>query len=95
MPFVQVNINREIEKRKKEDKTFEKLWNESREEYRLIDEMISIRKQEKITQNKLAELVGCKQQVVSRIEKKENKPSLRLFTKMLDALGYKILIVRK
>lgn len=57
--------------------------------------MIKLRKQEKITQGKLAELTGCKQQVISRIEKKENKPSLRLFANMLDALGYELLIVKK
>ena len=39
-----------------------KSWNESREEYKLIGEMISLRKAEKITP-------GSKQQVISRIEK--------------------------
>ena len=95
MSFVQINVDKEIGKRKKENPSFEKKWNESREEYRLIGEMIKLRKQEKITQNKLAELTGCKQQVISRIEKKENKPSLRLFTNMLDSLGYELQIVRK
>ena len=95
MPFVQINVDKEIGKRKKENQSFEKKWNESREEYRLIGEMIKLRKQEKITQNKLAELTGCKQQVISRIEKKENKPSLRLFTNMLDSLGYELQIVKK
>lgn len=95
MPFVQINVDKEIGKRKKENLSFEKKWNESREEYRLIGEMIKLRKQEKITQNKLAELTGCKQQVISRIEKKENKPSLRLFANMLDSLGYELQIVKK
>ena len=31
----------------------------------------------------------------SGYEKKENKPSLRLFTKMLDVLGYELMIVKK
>ena len=81
MPFVQVNIEKEIDRRKKESESFARAWEESREEYRLI--------------NKLAELIGCKQQVISRVEKKENKPSLRLFTKMLDVLGYELMIVKK
>ena len=68
---------------------------ESREEYKLIGEMISIRKQEKITQSRLAELTGCKQQVISRIENKENSPSLRMFSNMLSALGYELQIVKK
>lgn len=95
MPFVQVNIDQEIEKRRKENPVFKKTWDESREEYKLIGEMISLRKQEKVTQSKLAELTGCKQQVISRIEKKENSPSLRMFSNMLGALGYELQIVKK
>lgn len=48
------------------------MWNKSREEYRLIGEMIKLRRQEKITQSRLAELTGNKQQVISRIEKKQS-----------------------
>lgn len=95
MPFIQVDIDQEIEKRRKENQVFKKTWDESREEYKLIGEMISLRKQEKMTQSKLAELTGCKQQVISRIEKKENSPSLRMFSNMLNALGYELQIVKK
>lgn len=95
MPFVQVNISDEIEKEKQRSPQFQKAWDESREEYRLIGEMIHLRKQEKITQSKLAELTGNKQQVISRIEKKENNPSLRMFCNILSALGYELQIVKK
>lgn len=71
MPFEQLNVQEEINKRKNTSSEFEQLWEESREEYRLIGEMISIRKAEKVTQTELAELTGSKQQVISRIEKKE------------------------
>ncbi len=95
MPFVQVNISEEIEKERNRSPKFKKAWDESREEYRLIGEMISLRKQEKITQSMLSERTGYKQQVISRIEKKENSPSLRLFCNLLSALGYELQIVRK
>ncbi|MCM1050039.1 MAG: helix-turn-helix domain-containing protein [Clostridiales bacterium] len=95
MPFVQVDIEKEIEKQCKESPSFAKTWNESREEYRLIGEMISLRKAEKVTQNQLAKITGSKQQVISRIEKKESSPSLRIFCSMLSALGYELQIVRK
>lgn len=95
MPFEQVNVQKEINKRKNTSVEFEQLWEESREEYRLIGEMISIRKAEKITQTELAELTGSKQQVISRIEKKENSPSLRMFCNMLQALGYELQIVKR
>ena len=85
----------EINRKKKESVEFEKIWKESREEYRLIGEMIRIRKAENITQSQLADMTGSKQQVISRIEKKENTPSLRMFCNMLNALGYELQIVRR
>lgn len=95
MPFVEINVQEEIEKRKQQAPDFEKAWNESREEYRLIGEMISLRKKENITQNQLALILGSKQQVISRIEKKENSPSLKMFCNILNALGYELQIVRR
>ena len=95
MPFEKLIVQKEINKRKRTSKEFEQLWEESREEYRLIGEMISIRKAEKVTQTELAELTGSKQQVISRIEKKENSPSLRMFCNMLQALGYELQIVKR
>ena len=95
MGFVNVNITKEVEKERKNSPEFNKAWEESREEYRLIGEMISIRKKNKITQSKLAEITGNKQQVISRIEKRENNPSLKIFCNILNALGYELQIVRK
>ena len=95
MPFVKINISDEIQKEKCSSPKFKKAWEESREEYRLIGEMIRLRKQEKITQSKLSEITGNKQQVISRIEKKENSPSLRIFCNLLNALGYELQIVKK
>ena len=57
--------------------------------------MIWLRKQNKITQRELAILTGNKQQVISRIERKENNPSLKLFANILDVLGYELRIVKK
>ena len=48
MPFTKLDVKNEINKKKMESKTFEKAWNESREEYELIGEMIRLRKEEKI-----------------------------------------------
>ena len=95
MGFVLVDIIKEKEKEKNNSPEFCKAWNESREEYRLIGEMISIRKKSKMTQSKLADITGNKQQVISRIEKKENNPSLKMFCNLLSALGYELKIVKK
>lgn len=95
MSFVSVNIKEQINKRMSESTDFKKKWEDSREEYRLIGKMIKLRKQEKITQSQLAGLTGTKQQVISRIEKKEQSTSLKFFCRILDALGYELIIVKK
>lgn len=95
MGFVNVNIAKEVEKERNSSPEFNKAWEESREEYRLIGEMIAIRKKNKITQSRLAEITGNKQQVISRIEKKENNPSLRMFCNILNALGYELRIEKR
>ena len=73
MPFVEVNVKREIEKRRQNNEQFKKEWDESRAEYRLIGEMISLRKQENITQKELAKLTGKTQQTISKIERRERQ----------------------
>lgn len=91
MPFVNIDIQQKIDQ-KKQQPEFEKAWEDSREEYRLIEEMIVARKGEHLTQTEIANLVGSKQQVISRIEKKESSPTLRMFCQLLHALGYELKI---
>lgn len=95
MPFVEINVKSEIEKQRETDPKFKKAWDDSRVEYRLIGEMVSLRKKENITQKELAALTGNKQQVISRIERKESIPTIRAFSRILDALGYELQIVKK
>lgn len=95
MSFVKVDIEQKIEQKRIEDEQFKKLWDDSREEYRLIGEMTALRKAGKITQEELARLTGSRQQVISRIEKRENSPSLKSFCNILSALGYQLKIVKK
>ena len=87
MPFVEVNIQNEIEKQRQNNPEFRKAWDESRAEYKLIGEMISLRKQENITQKELASLTGNKQQVISRIERKESIPTIRASNRNKNLLG--------
>jgi DNA-binding XRE family transcriptional regulator len=61
----------------------------------LVDQMVLLRKEKNISQKELAELTGNKQQAISRIERKENTPSLRIFCNILNALGYELQIVEK
>lgn len=95
MPFKTVCIKDEIEKQRENDPAFKKAWDDSRAEYELIGQMIRLRKQESITQKQLAEITGNTQQFVSRIERKETIPTIRMFSKLLNALGYELRIVKK
>ena len=95
MPFLQVNVEQEIQKQRENDPEFKKIWDESRAEYRLIGEMISLRKKKKITQKELALLTGNKQQVISRLERRESIQTNRAFSRILDSLGYELQIVKK
>ena len=95
MRFVTGSIAEKIEEKRQTSEAFKAAWDDSREEYRLIGEMVSIRREEKMTQSKLAALTGTKQQGISRIEKHESMPSLRVFCNILDVLGYELKIVKK
>ena len=50
IPFVEINVKNEIEKQRHNNPNFKKTWDESRAEYKLKGEMISVREHEKITQ---------------------------------------------
>lgn len=64
-------------------------------EKKLIDEVVKIRKEQNMSQSKLAELTGNKQQAISRTENKEHSPSLKMFYSMVNALGYELQIVKR
>lgn len=94
MSFAEVNIKEIIDKEKQSNSSFSKLWDESRTEYKLLAEFVRLRKEQKITQEELAKRTGNKQQVISRIEKRENSPTLKTFCGLLNTLGYDLKIVK-
>jgi len=81
---------REIIEKRKNDAEFDALWQESRNEYKLLAELVKIRKESNLSQTELAEKSGNKQQVISRIENRENSPTLKTLCSILDVLGYEI-----
>ncbi|MCD7863340.1 MAG: helix-turn-helix domain-containing protein [Lachnospiraceae bacterium] len=64
-------------------------------ETELINEMVEIRKGQNMSQGQLAAMVGSKQQVISRIEQRENSPSVKMFANLIYALGYELKIVKR
>lgn len=95
MPYAEIDVNKTIEEKCAQSPEFKKAWEDNKEEFRLIGEMISLRKQQNITQRELARLTGNKQQVISRIEKRQNTPSIKTFSSILNALGYELQIVKR
>lgn len=95
MPFQKVNVSTVIEETLDRDVELRELWDNSRMEYDVLSALVKIRKEKGISQAELAEKSGNKQQVISRIEKKENSPTLKTICSILNSLDYKIQLVPK
>ena len=93
MPFKKVNIKSMIDDRRTADPEFKELWDNSRTEYRIVGELVKLRKEKGLTQIDLANRSGNKQQAISRIEKHENSPTLKTLCNILDVLEYDIQLV--
>ena len=61
----------------------------------LIQELIKIRKEQKLSQADLANRANIKQQTISKAESKGGNPNLKTLCAMLEAMGYKIEFVLK
>lgn len=46
MPFVELNVKDAIENEKKKNPEFAKAWDESRTEYKLLEELVKLSKEE-------------------------------------------------
>ena len=95
MPFEKIDVGKIIEEKRNSDPEFKELWDSSRTEYRILGELVKLRKEKGITQVELAQKSGYKQQVISRIEKKENSPTLKTLCSLADVLDVDIVLVPK
>ena len=67
----------------------------SDEEFDLICKYIKLRNESNISQSELAKRVGIARSTVARMEKNLHSISLGTFTKLLEAMNYKLEIVGK
>ena len=93
MPFEKFDVNLHIESLRESDTAFKELWDGSRMEYRLLGELVRLRKEKGISQVDLANKSGQKQQAISRIEKRENSPTLKTLCVLADLLDADIRLV--
>jgi transcriptional regulator with XRE-family HTH domain len=59
-------------------------------EYKIIGQLITLRKEKKITQRELAELIGDKQSNISRLESGNYNPTIAKLKKIADSLDYNL-----
>ena len=86
MPFTEIDVNRTIKDTLNNDVELKHSWDASRTEYNVLGKLIKLRKQKGLSQTELAEKAGNKQQVISRIENRENSPTLKTLCSLLDVL---------
>ena len=77
----------EYEKKLLESSSFRKTAKEVEHEYIVAKALIELRKRKGLTQKELAEKIGTKQPVISRIETGVVKPSIALLERIAQALG--------
>ena len=65
------------------------------DEFGLICEYIKLRNESNISQSELARRVGVARSTVSRMERNLHSISLGTFIKLLEAINYKLEIVKK
>lgn len=93
MPFKELSIENEIKERCSESEKFRIAWESQKAWHRLVDDVVKIREGKSMTQESLADLIGCNPRVIQEIENKEYIPSLVLFCRIIDALGYQLKII--
>lgn len=95
MPFKKIDAKKIIEEKKQNDPLFTEAYDEVKQEYELIRKIVSVRKEKNLTQRELAEKVGVKQQVISRLEREKHIPTLTGFIKILNGLDLELNVVEK
>jgi HTH-type transcriptional regulator / antitoxin HipB len=95
MPFEKMNIKDEIKKRIESDPEFEGAYIQAKKEYQLISQLVKLRKSLNITQKEISTKTGLTQQMVSRIEKFDNSPTLNNFIQYINAMDLEIEFKKK
>ena len=74
-------------KRFEEDSELKKEYDKLELEYKIISQIIDLRKKKKITQKQLAELVNTKQPSIARLESGDYNPTVDFLKKIAEVLG--------
>ena len=80
----------DYEKKLLKRKGFKKLAEKNEAKYQLVKSLIGARLKKNLSQRELAERIGTKQPVISRLENMQSYPTLSLLERIGHALGTKL-----
>lgn len=95
MPFEKLDVKEYINNSLEANAELKEAWDSSRTEYKVLGELVKLRKEKQLSQAELADLSGNKQQAISRLESKGSSPTLKTLCSILDVLGYDITLTPK
>jgi len=94
MPFEKINVQGLLNEELKDEK-FKSSYEQVKKEYELIEQIVRIRKQMKISQSELAKKANVSQQAISRLEKEKHIPKIDTLMKIIDGLGLKLVLTER
>jgi len=90
--FKKLTTYQEFEKKLLQSEKNRRLSNSIESEYLLARSLIKLRLKNKLSQKKLAEKIGTKQPVISRLENMNSMPTFSLLQKIATALNSELRI---
>ena len=93
MPFRKIDFQTELEKAFIRDPEFKKEWDNSRMEFEILAKLTRLRNEKGLSQEEVAKRMGCTQQRISKIEKREQSPTLRTLCSMANVLDVDIAFI--
>ncbi len=75
-------------RRFEEDSELKKEYDKLEPEYKLISQIIKLRKEKNISQKELAKMINTKQPSIARLEGGDISPTVAFLKKMANALDY-------
>lgn len=94
MPFKKIDVKELLEK-ELEDVALKSNYDQIKKEYELIEQIVKIRKQKKISQVDLAKKARVSQQAISRLEREKHIPKIDTLMKIVDGLGLKLTLTER
>lgn len=94
MPFEKINVKSLLDEQLK-DESFKANYEQIKKEYELIEQIMLIRKQKKISQVELAKRARVSQQAISRLEKEKHIPKIDTLMRIIDGLGLKLTLTER